>query len=227
MVAKIGKLFPAVGILCLLVVTGCIVAVTCSIVSLGKDVHNYMWRLNDTTARLEGQAYYTFGRLNGVLVDSRRTVEIVGGVAGTVRDAAKKVNAQTEAQMKSLDDSGAQTVAAIQDIRRFVTRTDANLNGLVLPNANLAVTNVGRSSELALNELAESSRALNVRISDPAITETMLHTASMSKNLDDFTKSGANSMKAIEHKITAPVSTLQKIGTWGLKIATVGLLAVH
>lgn len=209
----------------MLIITGCIVAVTHSAIALGDDLHNYIWRVNDTTARLEGQAYYSFGKLNGVLVDSRRTVEIVGGVAGTVRSTAKKVNAQTEAQMRSLDDTGAQTVAAIQDIRRFVTRADGNLNGLLLPNANLVLTNVGRQSEAALNEFTIASQQLNLRISDPVLTDAMLHMDRTSQNLDDFTKSGANSMKAIEKKITTPLTKMQKLGNWGVKIATIGILA--
>lgn len=213
------------GIFCMLVVTGCIVCVTHSAIVLAGDVHNYMWRLTDTTARLEGQAYYSFGRLNGVLVDSRRTVQIVGGVAGTVRDAAKKVNAQTDAQMRSLDDTGSQTIAAIQDIRRFVTRADGNLNGLLLPNANLVLTNVGRQSEAALNEFTIASQQLNLRVSDPVIADAMLHMDRTSQNLDDFTKSGANSMKAIEKKITTPLTKMQKLETWGVKIATLGILA--
>lgn len=209
----------------MLVVTGCIVALTISLVSIKDDLHNYLWRLNNTTARLEGQADYTFGRLNGVLTDARRTIEVVGGVAGTVRSAAKKVNAQTEAQMQSLDDTGAQTVAAIQDIRRFVTRADGNLNGLLLPNANLVLTNVGRQAEVGLNEFTVASQSLNLRASDPALSDAMLHMDRTSQNLDDFTKSGANSMKAIEKKITTPLTKMQKIENWGVKIATLGILA--
>jgi hypothetical protein len=176
---------------------------------------------------------WTWDKVNQNLKESSQTLDEVRKAATTWEQASKDQASKTTKAMSDVS-------AAAEQFTTFVSRTDASVNGVLVPQLktsieqqNAALLGNQKQLQASLQNVAESSTGLqkfladaDVQILNPSIQKSVDSLATTSQNLAVTTEQAAATMtdvhKAVDyevHELTKPVSKIKTAFLFVVKAA--------
>lgn len=160
---------------------------------------------------------WTWDKINQNLKETSQTLDEVRKAATTWEQASKDQSSKTTKAMSDVS-------AAAEQFTMFVSRTDASVNGVLVPQLktsieqqNAALLDNQKQLQASLQNVAESSTGLqkfltdaDVQISNPQIKKSVDNVAVSTENLAVATDQAAATMKSVKSGVDYEVAQIEK-----------------
>jgi hypothetical protein len=160
---------------------------------------------------------WTWDKVNQNLKESSQTLDEVRKAATTWEQASKDQASKTTKAMSDVS-------AAAEQFTTFVSRTDASVNGVLVPQLktsieqqNAALLGNQKQLQASLQNVAESSTGLqkfladaDVQILNPSIQKSVDSLATTSQNLAVTIEQAAATMKSVRSGVEYEVAQIEK-----------------
>ena len=197
-------------------------------------------------AGIDSQISPCVTQIKGVITDLDRTILVIGGAAGELRDSAKAWRAastsskeMSQQTLKVLQNSAQATEA----LTALIQHTDWQVNVKLIPviadtinhndatltqlsaDTEATVVALGKTAAQATAAMSQATQTLAQAgevLGDPAIPSTLKHTDAASANIEQTTAHLANSSAMIEGKVremTKPASFAKRVAEAVLTLA--------